>query len=201
MSGVEGSSARHLFVSGCSCVIRHHRGGGTSFLRGLGLPATIELRLAGVAAVLAAATVLLAVVAGVIGLAAYAAATQRPNLAVEIQFRFSRPNAPVLEVQPPDQFGARFLAPWRQCEAQVLVHNKSSYSARNPAVRIDLRGLGGGLGDPQAGPQFTSLTPSARPVPSGKGEPITRFTATGRASYRCSTSQVLPRIAMRARSS
>jgi hypothetical protein len=85
-------------------------------------------------------------VAGVIALAAYVAATQRPKLDVEIQFRFSPPNAPVLEVNPPDQFGMRYLAPWRQCEAQVLVHNRSSYSARSPAVRIDLRGLGGLVG-------------------------------------------------------
>lgn len=95
---------------------------------------------------LTASTVLLALVGGLIALGAYAAATGRPDLEVEIVFRFCFPNRPVLELEPLNSVGIQMVAPYRQSEAQVVVHNRSRYSARNPAVRIRFVGFGG-IGD------------------------------------------------------
>ena len=102
-------------------------------------------RLALVSLVLTASTVALAVVGSLVALAAYAAATQRPDLEVSVEFRFSFPNEPVLELSPvdPSGTGSRQVAPWRQTEATVKIRNRSSYSARNPALQIQLLGLGG----------------------------------------------------------
>lgn len=108
------------------------------------LPWTMGDRLVLVGDILAASTVLLALLGGLVAVAAYAAATARPHLEVEVTFRFSFPNEPVLQMAPSGTGSvSRAIAPWRQCEATVQIHNRSSHSARNPAVRIDLIGMGG----------------------------------------------------------
>lgn len=112
------------------------------------LPWSLAERLALVGDLLTASTVLLAVLAGLIALAAYAAGTASPDLDVEVRFRFSFSNEPVLQLEAPDESGSAAIAPYRQCEAEVLVHNRASHSARNAAVLIRLIGMGGISGSP-----------------------------------------------------
>jgi hypothetical protein len=93
-----------------------------------------------------------------VALIAYLAATGRPELQPQLQFRFSDVNMPVLEAAPPrtgeDFLHRRYLANWRQTECTVRLVNSSRYSARNASVRVWLDCLG--LRRPQ--PDWTVLT-------------------------------------------
>jgi hypothetical protein len=100
-------------------------------------------RLAALGDVMVASTLLLTAIAVAVGLAAYQVSVEAPELEPEITFRCSEPNRPVFLVQPEAQRGISRLVSFRQVEASVRITNRGSASARNPAMRIDLLGMGG----------------------------------------------------------
>lgn len=77
-----------------------------------------SVQIAALAMVFTGAGLAIAVLAGIVALAAYWLAIQRPKLGVEISF----PNGEGVTIQ-------------------VRLWNRNSYSARNPAVRIEFFGL------------------------------------------------------------
>jgi hypothetical protein len=97
-------------------------------------------KLAAAGDVLVGATLLLAGIAAVVALLAYAVSTGSPDLRISVEFGGYSPNNPgfrgdilnngVLETElAPVQFG------------QVFLHNGSGYSAKNPAVIVRLHGM------------------------------------------------------------
>jgi hypothetical protein len=100
-------------------------------------------QVAAVTAVFATGTFVLAVVAGVIALAAYIASIQPPDLDVALEVPFAKPNeleffADHANKGPVDY--AKVLGPR---ELLIRIHNRSRFSARNPAYRVELKGLAG----------------------------------------------------------
>ncbi len=94
--------------------------------------------------VVALAAYILVALSVAVALFAYLAATGRPDLHAVIQFNFSYPNEPVFEASDesfPD--GTIKLKQYKQLDGTVYIENRSSYSARNPGVRIELSGIGG----------------------------------------------------------
>ena len=103
------------------------------------LPTRVNTVVAVCAFILVGASVVVAVLA-------YIAATGRPDLHAELQFRFSDLNQPVLGADPASEspvLGRRSIAKWRQTECQVVLVNRSRFAARNAGMRIELDGLGG----------------------------------------------------------
>jgi hypothetical protein len=103
-------------------------------------PLTVDQRLLVIGDLAAIATVVLATIAALVALAAYAAATGPPDLRLEMSNPFSeRPNELLMKLQPPRD-GLDYVAidPFKQVQVSVKVTNRSHWSARNPAVRIDL---------------------------------------------------------------
>lgn len=99
-------------------------------------------RLAVIGDTLAGGAFLLVAVGVILALAAYLIASAKPDLNAEVVFAFSEPNQPVFVGDAlPD--GAMKLQPFKQVEGRVRIHNGNGNSARNPALRIDLVGLGG----------------------------------------------------------
>src|SRR5437660_8337015 len=92
---------------------------------------------------IAAASLLLTAAAVAVTLVAYLVTTVAPDLEPEIAFRCSDANRPVFLVDEATSAAGRRLTPFRQLQALVRIHNHGSGAARNPAVRIDLMGLGG----------------------------------------------------------
>ncbi|TMC07532.1 MAG: hypothetical protein E6J41_15995 [Chloroflexi bacterium] len=100
-------------------------------------------RLVAVGDVMVASTLLLTAIAVAVGVAAYQVTVEAPELEPEITFRCSEPNRPVFLVEPEPRRRRHRLVRFRQVEASVRIHNRGSASARNPAMRIDLVGMGG----------------------------------------------------------
>jgi len=90
--------------------------------------------------IIAGATLLLAVVAAVVALMAYAVSTGLPDLKVQIQFEFSYLNRPVFRAEI-DENGDLRAARFKQTICTIMVRNDSSYSARSPAIIVRLRGM------------------------------------------------------------
>jgi hypothetical protein len=90
--------------------------------------------------VFAGATLLLAGIAAVVALLAYAVSTGLPDIEVSLRFPFSRVNNLefVADLQSDGRLRAR---QFKQTNATVLLHNKSSYPARNPAVLVRLNAM------------------------------------------------------------
>ncbi|TMC52373.1 MAG: hypothetical protein E6J20_11940 [Chloroflexi bacterium] len=108
---------------------------------GLNWPQSDRLTLEAV--LLTAGTFVLALVAAVVALAAYVAATQTPDLAPTIVFHVGQPNRPVFTVEAVPPVGKAIkISEWLQTQTtEVRIENRSRSSARNPALRIDLVGL------------------------------------------------------------
>lgn len=89
------------------------------------------------------ATVALAVVAGIVAVLAYAAATPQPQLEVEVAIGGAGPPVDhiVLSVQRVHPGGAR--VDMQLLTAVITLRNDTTFAARNPAVRISLHGLRG----------------------------------------------------------
>lgn len=100
-------------------------------------------RLVAIGDAMAAATLLLSALAATIALAAYLASTESPQLDVEIIFRCSEPNRPVFLAEHDVHSRKLKLVSFRQVDASIRIHNRRAASAHNPALRIDLVGLGG----------------------------------------------------------
>lgn len=100
-------------------------------------------RLVAIGDAMAAATLLLSALAATIALVAYLASTSAPHLEAEVVFRCSEPNRPVFLVEDDPLSRRPKLVSFRQLEGSVRIHNRRSASAHNPAMRIDLVGMGG----------------------------------------------------------
>jgi len=97
-------------------------------------------RLTEVGDVIAGATLILTIVAAVVALLAYAAATGLPDLRIQVDFPFSELNKP--------SFSAIFQAggtvephDFKQLSCTVRVRNDSKYSAKNPAIVVRLHDM------------------------------------------------------------
>ena len=97
-------------------------------------------RLAAAGDVLVGATLLLAAIAALVALLAYAVSTGPPDLEISVRFPFSHPNNP--------KFVADFLQPGRlraksfkQIDGSIQLRNNGGYSAKNPAVIVRLNAM------------------------------------------------------------
>ena len=110
-------------------------------LAALALTANADLadRMAEAGAVFTGAALLLAIIAAVVALLAYAASTGLPDLWFKVEVRDSAPNNLVFEAIIDDELG--ILAKKGPILGNLLVQNLSSYSANNPAVVIRLRNM------------------------------------------------------------
>jgi hypothetical protein len=98
--------------------------------------------LAAVADILAGGTLLFALLAAVVALSAYYATVRTPLLQVAVRFGHGIPPL-TLDFDPPNEGGARRISQFIQTQCQVHLHNNSGVtSARNPAVKIQFRGMG-----------------------------------------------------------
>jgi hypothetical protein len=91
--------------------------------------------------VLAGSTLLLAFIAALIALHAYAAATGLPDLRLQLLFNYSDKNYPVFRAICNEDGRLQTVGPIGQTTATVLVSNVGSYSGRNPAIMIRLNAM------------------------------------------------------------
>lgn len=91
--------------------------------------------------VTAGGTLLLAVIAGLIALQAYAAATGLPDLTVQVWFANCEKNNPVFRAEPTADGYLETTAVPGQTTATIRVRNQGDYSASNPAVILRLSGM------------------------------------------------------------
>jgi hypothetical protein len=90
---------------------------------------------------LAAGTLLLALIAGLVALQAYAAATGLPSLQLQVWFRGSSKNSAKFLVSAAEYGWRRTSGMPRETVADICIKNRSGYSARNPAVIVRLNGM------------------------------------------------------------
>src|SRR6266487_3672712 len=100
----------------------------------------VDRRLAALGAIFAAGALWVAIVAGVVAVLADALASERPHLRVELRMPHSEPDRPTLCFDP-DEGAYVKLLPFDQLLVRIRLHNASDFSARNPAVRLELIGL------------------------------------------------------------
>ena len=96
-------------------------------------------RLTEAGVVFAGATLLLAAIAAVVALVAYAVSSGAPDIQFKMHFPFSEPNNPIFTAEW-DQERAK-AKNFKQLHPDVFLRNISSYSARNPAVIVRLGGM------------------------------------------------------------
>jgi hypothetical protein len=97
-------------------------------------------KLAAVGDVLVGATLLLAGIAAVVALLAYAVSTGAPDLQIRVSFNFSYPNNPAFKARE-REFGDLLAEQFKQLTGDIQIRNNSSYSAKNPAVIVRLRNM------------------------------------------------------------
>jgi hypothetical protein len=97
-------------------------------------------RLAEATAIIAGRTLLLALIAAIVAVMAYAAATGLPDLKLQVSFPFSTVNCPRFEAIK-DEHGSINSRPFKQTTGTVLLRNESAYSAKNPAVIVPLESM------------------------------------------------------------
>jgi len=97
-------------------------------------------RLAAAGDVLVGATLLLAAIAAIVALLAYAVSTGLPDLRISVEFNHYPPNNLIfkVEAQARDQFR---VEPGSMRPGKVLLRNESGYSARNPALIVRLHSM------------------------------------------------------------
>jgi hypothetical protein len=95
-------------------------------------------RAAVLADVIACSTLMLALIAALIALQAYATATGLPDLRIQVWFSYSLKNRPGFRATLADDGSFMTQAPPEQTVATISVRNISDYSAKNPAVIIRL---------------------------------------------------------------
>ncbi len=132
---------RHaLLVSGAALILVALPA--TALLAALALSsgASASDRLAETGDILAGATLLLAFIAALVAMLAYAVATGSPDLKLQVHFEFSYINRPVFDAEV--QEGGRLRAKqFKQTLGTISLRNDSGYPARNPAVIVRLRGM------------------------------------------------------------
>jgi hypothetical protein len=100
-----------------------------------------------VGAALGIAGCVLAFVAAVAALAAYMAASGVPDLDVEVRFPFSEVNLPHFRAADDQPDGNSIkIEPYKQGIGTLTIRNQSSYSAKNPGIRVKLVGILGFTG-------------------------------------------------------
>jgi hypothetical protein len=97
-------------------------------------------RLAEAGDLLSGGILLLAVLAALVALLAYAVATGMPKLELQVCFEFSKPNRPVFKASTSED-GWLKADSFKQTRGAISLKNRSVYTARNPAVVIRLNGL------------------------------------------------------------
>jgi hypothetical protein len=98
----------------------------------------LQDRLAETADVITGGTAVLAVIAGLVALQAYAAATGLPKLEVQVWFSNSAKNTPVFRAREVRQQVVETTGPPSQTTAMVSLRNSSSYAARDPVVIVKI---------------------------------------------------------------
>jgi hypothetical protein len=97
--------------------------------------ASVADRLAAAADVFAGATLLLAIIAALVALLAYAVSTGPPDLRLSVRFEFSYPNEPVFTANV-ESNGWIKAKEFKQTCAVISFRNYSGYSAKNPALIV-----------------------------------------------------------------
>ena len=112
----------------------------TVILAALALTANADLadRMAEAGAVFAGAALLLAVIAAVVALLAYAASTGLPDLWFKVEITGSAPNNLIFEAKFDDKVGLLANPTTAPLLGKLFLQNLSDYSANNPAVIIRL---------------------------------------------------------------
>jgi hypothetical protein len=95
-------------------------------------------RLAETADVIAGGTAVLAVIAGLVALQAYAAATGLPSLEVQVWFSTSAKNVPVFKAREVHRDFVETTDPPSQTTATISLRNRSPYAARDPLVIVKM---------------------------------------------------------------
>jgi hypothetical protein len=91
--------------------------------------------------ILAGGTLLLAAIAAVVALLAYAVTTGLPRLRLKVLFEFSEPNQPAFQATVNEQGWVKADS-FEQTMCMITIGNLSGYfSARNPAVVVRLNGM------------------------------------------------------------
>lgn len=103
-------------------------------------------KLAEVADVIAGGTAVLAVIAGLVAIQAYASATGLPKLEIQVWFEASEQNKPIFRVRNIGN-NLRETTPVPQTRAMISLRNKSHYSARNVVVIIKVKSIVSGATD------------------------------------------------------
>jgi len=97
-------------------------------------------RAAEIGDVIAGATLVLAVVAAMVALLAYAVATGQPDLRIQLDFPFSGINEPSFKSTVDDN-GIVKADDFKQLTCTVRVRNNSGYSAKNPMIILRLHDM------------------------------------------------------------
>lgn len=98
-------------------------------------------KLAAAGDVLVGATLLLAAIAAMVALLAYAVSTGSPDLQISVLFTNSPPNNPVFEGSFHDAYVTVAELLSGEHLGRILLQNTSGYSAKNPTVRIWLNAM------------------------------------------------------------
>jgi hypothetical protein len=111
--------------------------------------ASLSDRLAEAGVIIAGGTLVLALIAAVVAVMAYAAATGLPDLKLQVSFPSSDVNRPRFQGRTGEEDGWFYAQGYKQTTGTVLLRNESAYSAKNPAVIVRLQNLYF-LGNPDA---------------------------------------------------
>jgi hypothetical protein len=98
-------------------------------------------RLAEAGVIIAGATLVLALIAAVVAVMAFAAATGQPDLKLRVSFPFSAVNRPTFKAHSGKEGGWLSADDLKQTTGTILLSNESRYSAKNPAVTVRLENL------------------------------------------------------------
>jgi hypothetical protein len=98
-------------------------------------------RLAEASLIIAGGTLVLALIAAIVAVMAYAAATGMPDLKFQVSFPFSTVNRPAFKAEERDPGVFTTVAPLKQTTGTVQLLNESTYCARNPAVIVRLESM------------------------------------------------------------
>ncbi|WP_034090161.1 hypothetical protein [Streptacidiphilus albus] len=111
------------------------------------LPVHDDTKMALINTVAVLAALIVAVLAGIVAIIAYAAASGQAKLKATVTFGTGDPNSPDFALDAITEESAKLwpLSPTNLLWGQVLLENSSAYAARNPGVRIRFDGLVGAL--------------------------------------------------------
>jgi hypothetical protein len=117
-------------------------------------------RLAKVSDIITLGTLVLALVAGIVAVLAYAAATGQPKLQVRIKFTDQPFNEIFLEWHELERDGKSHMYVSTEDSkiiAYIWIRNLKGYSARNPAIRVRLRSMARDKGAARASPGWEAI--------------------------------------------